>query len=98
MLKGTFAGKRECHIAFDWVLVYEVVGDVIKLLRTGTHAEVLDCQLFLHKPVAFFVEQLNCFAAYFACVADAYVFERMLNSSGLKDVIKVGIGQAAAMC
>ena len=42
MLKGTFAGKRECHIAFDWVLVYEVVGDVIKLLRTGTHAEVLN--------------------------------------------------------
>ena len=40
-LKGKFASKRECHISFDWVLVYEVVGDVIKLLRTGTHAEVL---------------------------------------------------------
>lgn len=42
MLKGKFAGKRECHISFDWVLVYVVAGDVIKLLRTGTHAEVLD--------------------------------------------------------
>ena len=41
MLKGKFAGKRECHISFDWVLVYEVVGDAIKLLRTGTHEEVL---------------------------------------------------------
>ena len=40
-LKGKLTGKRECHISFDWVLVYEVVGDVIKLLRTGTHAEVL---------------------------------------------------------
>ena len=40
-LKGKLTGKRECHINFDWVLVYEVVGDVIKLLRTGTHAEVL---------------------------------------------------------
>ena len=42
-LKGKLTGKRECHIGFDWVLVYEVVGDAIKLLRTGTHAEVLDC-------------------------------------------------------
>lgn len=40
-LKGKFAGKRECHIGFDWVLVYEVVGDAIKLLRTGTHEDVL---------------------------------------------------------
>lgn len=43
MLKGKFAGKRECHIGFDWVIVYEVAGNVIKLLRTGTHAEVLGC-------------------------------------------------------
>ena len=42
-LKGKLTGKRECHIGFDWVLVYEVAGDAIKLLRTGTHAEVLDC-------------------------------------------------------
>ena len=41
-LKGNLTGKRECHIGFDWVLVYEVVGDAIKLLRTGTHTEVLN--------------------------------------------------------
>ena len=41
MLKGKVVGKRECHIGFDWVLVYEVDGDGIKLLRTGTHDEVL---------------------------------------------------------
>jgi len=40
-LKGKLTGKRECHIGFDWVLVYEVVGDAIKLLRTGTHEDVL---------------------------------------------------------
>lgn len=40
-LKGKLTGKRECHIGFDWVLVYEVVGDTIKLLRTGTHDDVL---------------------------------------------------------
>ena len=42
-LKGKLNGKREFHIGFDWVLVYEVVGDGIKFLRTGTPAEVLDC-------------------------------------------------------
>lgn len=36
-LKGKLTGKRKCHMGFDWVLVYEVVGDAIKLLRTGTH-------------------------------------------------------------
>ena len=41
-LKGKLNGKRECNISFDWVLVYEVVGDAVKLLRTGTHAEVLN--------------------------------------------------------
>ena len=41
-LTGKLTGKRECHIGFDWVLVYEVVGDAIKLLRTGTHTEVLN--------------------------------------------------------
>ena len=41
-LKGKLTGKRERHIGFDWVLVYEVVGDAIKLLRTGTHTEVLN--------------------------------------------------------
>lgn len=41
-LKGKLTGKRECHIGFDWVLVYEVVGDAVKLLRTGTHTEVLN--------------------------------------------------------
>ena len=41
-LKGKLSGKREQHIGFDWVIVYEVVGDAIKLLRTGTHTEVLN--------------------------------------------------------
>lgn len=40
-LKGKLSGKRECHIDFDWVLVYELTGRDIKLLRTGSHSEVL---------------------------------------------------------
>ena len=43
MLKGQFKGKKECHVGFDWIVIYEMSRDVIKLLRTGTHAEVLDC-------------------------------------------------------
>lgn len=40
-LKGKFFGKRECHVGFDWIVIYETSGDAMKLLRTGTHSEVL---------------------------------------------------------
>ncbi|MDE7310133.1 MAG: type II toxin-antitoxin system YafQ family toxin [Eubacterium sp.] len=26
-LKGNFAGKRECHIAPDWLLIYRIEND-----------------------------------------------------------------------
>lgn len=41
-LSGNYRGKRECHIAPDWLLIYEIVdGDLILLLvRTGTHSEL----------------------------------------------------------
>ena len=41
MLKGRFRGKKECHVGFDWIVVYETSRYAIKLLRTGTHAEIL---------------------------------------------------------
>lgn len=41
MLKGQFRGKKECHVGFDWIVIYEMSGDAIKLLRTGTHSEIL---------------------------------------------------------
>lgn len=40
-LKGKLLGKRECHVGFDWIVVYETSVDAMKLLRTGTHSEVL---------------------------------------------------------
>ncbi|NLH46283.1 MAG: type II toxin-antitoxin system YafQ family toxin [Acholeplasmataceae bacterium] len=41
MLKGHFKGKKECHVGFDWIVIYELSSDAIKLLRTGTHSEIL---------------------------------------------------------
>lgn len=42
-LRGKFAGIRECHVAPDWLLLYEKDNDrlLLLLLRTGTHRDVL---------------------------------------------------------
>jgi mRNA interferase YafQ len=42
-LKGNLQGKRECHIASDWLLLYEKDNDklMLLLLRTGDHRRVL---------------------------------------------------------
>lgn len=41
-LSGDYIGCRECHIAPDWLLVYEIIaGDlVLYLTRTGTHSDL----------------------------------------------------------
>ncbi len=41
-LRGRWYGYRGCHIANDWVLVYRVDGNRLKLMltRTGTHVDV----------------------------------------------------------
>jgi len=41
-LKGNYEGCRECHIAPDWLLIYEVVGEelILYLTRTGTHSDL----------------------------------------------------------
>ncbi len=41
-LSGDYAGCRECHIAPDWLLVYEVIERelVLYLTRTGTHSDI----------------------------------------------------------
>lgn len=41
-LTGNYVGCRECHIAPDWLLIYEVMHDelVLHLLRTGTHSDL----------------------------------------------------------
>ena len=41
-LVGDFAGCRECHIAPDWLLIYEVRESelILVLSRTGTHSDL----------------------------------------------------------
>lgn len=41
-LSGDYKGCRECHIAPDWLLVYEVVEEelLLYLTRTGTHSDL----------------------------------------------------------
>ncbi len=41
-LTGNYRGCRECHIEPDWLLVYEVIGDVLVLMlyRLGSHSEL----------------------------------------------------------
>lgn len=41
-LRGEYQGFRECHIEPDWLLVYQIYGDLLELylLRTGTHSDL----------------------------------------------------------
>lgn len=41
-LSGDYAGCRECHIAPDWLLVYQIEEDKLSLylLRNGTHSDL----------------------------------------------------------
>ena len=41
-LIGDYEGCRECHIAPDWLLIYEIVDEtlILYLTRTGTHSDL----------------------------------------------------------
>ena len=39
-LKGQLAGRRECHIEYDWLLIYVKEQDRIIFERTGTHSDL----------------------------------------------------------
>lgn len=39
-LKGRWKGRRDCHIEPDWVLIYRISSDEIRLERTGTHSDL----------------------------------------------------------
>jgi mRNA interferase YafQ len=41
-LQGIFAGARDCHISPDWVLIYAIVENELRLIRTGTHTDVFN--------------------------------------------------------
>jgi mRNA interferase YafQ len=39
-LAGNWAGHRDCHIDTDWILIYQILDDEIRLERTGTHSDL----------------------------------------------------------
>lgn len=39
-LIGNYAGRRECHIESDWLLIYKVEERRIIFERTGTHSDL----------------------------------------------------------
>ena len=42
ILQTKWNGYRECHIEPDWLLIYEIIEDVLVLsaARTGTHSDL----------------------------------------------------------
>jgi len=41
-LVGEWKGCRDCHVAPDWIIIYERSSDHLILYRTGTHADLFD--------------------------------------------------------
>jgi mRNA interferase YafQ len=39
-LQGDLKGARECHIKDDWIMIYEIRGNILSLVRTGSHVEL----------------------------------------------------------
>ena len=39
-LRGIWKGYREAHVEPDWLLVYRVSGNELRLVRTGSHADL----------------------------------------------------------
>ena len=39
-LAGNWAGYQECHISPDWLLIYRVEGNELRLARTGAHTDL----------------------------------------------------------
>ena len=40
-LVGNYQGRRECHLAGDWLLIYKLEADTVIFERTGSHSELL---------------------------------------------------------
>ena len=39
-LSGDWSGCRECHVAPDWLLIYQIGNGMIVFERTGTHSDL----------------------------------------------------------
>jgi len=41
-IRSKAKGYRDCHIEPDWVLIYKLTDDELRLARTGTHTDLFD--------------------------------------------------------
>jgi mRNA interferase YafQ len=41
-LKGDWKGWRDCHVAPDWIIIYQKTAAELILARTGTHADLFE--------------------------------------------------------
>ena len=39
-LKGQWNGRRDCHIESDWILIYRINNNELRLERTGSHSDL----------------------------------------------------------
>ena len=39
-LSGKWNRSRDCHIEPDWILIYTVTDEILRLERTGTHSDL----------------------------------------------------------
>ena len=39
-LKGAWRGRQDCHIEPDWILIYRITENELRLERTGTHSDL----------------------------------------------------------
>ncbi|MCC5842587.1 MAG: type II toxin-antitoxin system YafQ family toxin [Opitutales bacterium] len=39
-LRGRWLNRRDCHIEPDWILIYRVSPEELRLERTGTHSDL----------------------------------------------------------
>ena len=39
-LSGNWKDHRECHVGPDWLLIYTVTEDELRLARVGSHSEL----------------------------------------------------------
>ena len=39
-LSGDWNNSWECHIEADWLLIYNLTSDEVRLIRTGSHADL----------------------------------------------------------
>ena len=41
-LIGNYQGRRECHLAGNWLLIYKLEDDSVIFERTGSHSELFN--------------------------------------------------------